>query len=119
MPESPNLSSSVSEVDLFGQFSEFHRTTVEGGSQRFPLAPECDRWAEVSESANVLLDFLQELGRQGLTLCRFHERREQFYPVETPYIGFVYEYFEIDPRKIEAELRALLDFARGLSEVSR
>mgnify|MGYP001348870273 CR=1 FL=1 len=78
-----------------------------------PATPECDRWAEVSEQGNVLLDFLQYLKERGLTLCREAETWQGgFHPAGIPDVKLIYRYFDIDPEQLEDERQAMLKFLR-------
>ena len=59
--------------------------------------PECDKWAKVHSDAVAILGFLE-----------WKDAREPK-GMHISYQDLVYEYFEIDPKKLEEERRAMLE----------
>lgn len=63
--------------------------------------PECEKWAKVHSDASAILQFMEWRD------YRMHGNG----PVPTTEM-LVYEYFNIDPKKLEAERRAMLEAIR-------
>lgn len=73
--------------------------------------PEHEKQAQIIDEAHSIGQFLDWAEGQGLQLCRFNDRFEEFQPVGH-FVDVIAEYFEIDLSKIEAEKRAMLDKLR-------
>ena len=67
--------------------------------EKYPY-PECDKWAKVHNDAVSILGFLEWKDAR--------EPRE----IHISYQDLVYEYFEIDPKKLEEERQAMLESIR-------
>lgn len=72
---------------------------------------ECDKWAEVHDSACVIQEFLDFVGNEGIMLQRVLDPDQ----IGQPYVGskdsdmkLIYRFFGVDPDKLESERRQLL-----------
>ena len=82
--------------------------------------PEHNKLRAIADKSQTVGEFLEWLGEQGLTVCRFQELTrhsdelgdyspEGYYPARTSREKLLAEFFDIDLDKIEAEKRAMLD----------
>ena len=94
----------------------------------------CEKWAGVSESAEVIRSFFEFLQQKGLSLGQFYPTTRlsttsdggpdidpetgqqieiptgkiEYQPTHTSLESLIYQHFEIDPVQLENERRALL-----------
>ena len=72
--------------------------------------PQMRKWSECHEKAASILEFLEWMEGQGYELCDssadWTGRRAQ---------DLVYDFFEVDPKKLDDERRAMLDAIREQS----
>lgn len=92
--------------------------------------PECEKLSAKTEEWNNIYPFMEWLREQGLTLCRYDTEEDVKARGEKPlkdgsYFVFpypipigksietlLYEYFDVDPVKLEKERRKLLESLR-------
>lgn len=75
--------------------------------------PEHDKMSTAQPAAQVIGDFLEWLtGERGLELSKLDGRRIRV-QVSTDIETLLYEYFEIDRKKIDAEKEQMLEVARA------
>lgn len=65
--------------------------------------PECEKWAKVHDDAVTIINFTEWVENN------YGEMDEYLRPKTEQ---LLYEYFEIDPKKLEAERSAMLDSLR-------
>lgn len=73
--------------------------------------PEHEKMKPIADKSQVIGEFLEWLGdEKGVYLVDMSDYRRD--GISQPWLPFLYEFFEIDPVKIEAEKRAMLDEMR-------
>ena len=75
--------------------------------------PESERLKDVGEQADTIHEFLDWLSSQGVWLGRYVNpdsglESERLYVYHISHQNLVYQYFDIDGKKVEAERRAML-----------
>lgn len=75
---------------------------------KYPDVPELDKLTELSDKMNVLAQFMEFLDEKGIVLKKWHEHG--YLPADTR--DLPYEFFELDPRKIEEERREVMKYLR-------
>jgi hypothetical protein len=84
--------------------------------RKLPEAPECDKMLAVRDKSQVIGEFLDWLGEQGITLARYTEdtevKMDRLVPVYTSIDKILAEYFDIDLDKVEQEKRTILKALR-------
>jgi len=83
---------------------------------RPPQTPELDKLSHAHNETNTVRRFLDFLEEAGLVLARYHEKPDWLYAATERPKDLVNSFFELDPKKIEEERRALLDYQRALNE---
>ena len=86
-----------------------------------PDTPTLDRRSVVVAESNKIGEFLDWLAEQGYVIGEWVTydgyRDPQLAPTHAGPSGLLHRYFDIDPNAEEAELRALLEYAREQNEV--
>jgi hypothetical protein len=83
--------------------------------------PECDRMLAVKEKSQLIGEFLDWLGSQGLTICRLRDVTcdgeeidpQQYLPNRESIEQLLARFFSIDLVKVEAERRKILEDLRS------
>lgn len=73
--------------------------------------PECEKWGAVHNQATKIFGFLKWAeSEKNLTLCELVERPgvDRYFPNAIQPLNLVYEFFEINPERLENERRAIL-----------
>lgn len=79
--------------------------------------PESDKVVAVRDTARAQGEFLDWLrDEKGFVLCRYLDGEDVPTPCTLDVNGLLYEYHGIDPHKVEAEHRAMLDSIREAEE---
>jgi hypothetical protein len=87
---------------------------VERKEEMTTAYPEHEKLAAIPEPIRQTVgDFIGWLEEQGMTLCTFDNRREEFYPAWRSRENLMAAFFEIDMDMIEDEKRAMLDAIRA------
>lgn len=71
--------------------------------------PEMAKWDKAHNEAQAILSFHEWLSSKRFQLAYYPPDREHLYPINQTWDNLVYEYFEIDPTKLEHERRDLLN----------
>lgn len=71
--------------------------------------PEMAKWDKVHSEAQAILFFHEWLSSKKHQLAYYPPNMKHLYPVTQTWDNLVYEYFEIDPNKLERERRDLLN----------
>jgi len=86
--------------------------------------PECEKLNERTKEWNAILPFMEWLTDKKIWLAHTITKREYYgedyedelmetmVPIPQSLVGLLYEYFEVDPNKLESERRALLKSLR-------
>ena len=77
--------------------------------------PEHEKLTEVQLQSQIVGEFLEWLGEQGIWLASFN-RFDRLDPINDSTEKLLARYFEIDLQVLEAEKVALLDMQRQLNE---
>lgn len=70
-----------------------------------------DLWADVHTDAYMIDKFLDFLSSKGIILCE--TTKDSYVPTRHAQMDLIYQYFLIDPVKLEKERKALHDRLRG------
>lgn len=71
--------------------------------------PECRKISAVREKSQAIGEFLKWLQEtKGVILCQYSVREEYFFPMYLNTLDLLYEFFEIDKNKAEAEREDML-----------
>lgn len=84
-------------------------------SQKKADYPECEKLGRVHEQIVAITQFMEWLSGKGVILGETKEVIEDFagfYPCRKGIIELLNEYFDIDPKKLEKERRAMLEELR-------
>lgn len=84
-----------------------------------PETPECDNLAALMGNIDAITEFFEWAGEQGYQVGKYQPiegyRDEQFMPVSRTPHELALESLGLDPKKLETERRALLDYQRRLN----
>ena len=79
--------------------------------------PEHDKLKALGGANQIVGDFIEWLGEQGLTICEFNPQRfcgdGEFLPSRKNTVTLIGDFFEIDNNKLMAEKDAMLDAIRA------
>ena len=75
--------------------------------------PEHEKLKALGGANNTVGNFLSWLSDEGYTICRFDEKRGEYFPTFTPIQEWIAQFFEIDPVALENEKVAMLDMLRA------
>ena len=79
--------------------------------------PEHQKLHAVVDQTQAIGEFMEWLGTQQYIVCEWQARTGEdpagYYPVQRPINSWLAQYFGIDPAKIEAEKRHMLDTIRA------
>lgn len=70
--------------------------------------PEHEKLEKISDKSQACGEFLDWLSSEGISLCSWHERDEQYYQDPRTITDLLADYFDIDLDKIENEKRDML-----------
>ena len=81
---------------------------------------ELGRWSDVFNDAKTILDFLEwAQNEQGLFLAEYEGDHPELLPMWRRRQDLIYAYFDIDPKKLEAGRRALIERLRALAPLPK
>lgn len=75
--------------------------------------PEHTKLGEISDESQAIGDFLSAAMDEDIFLCAYDDVSGRWLPVQKTIEMLLAEHFDIDPAKIEAEKRAMLDDILG------
>lgn len=70
--------------------------------------PECEKLSAVSDERRTLSEFFEWLESRGMLLCTYEPDFQIPWPVTKSNDTLIYEFLEIDPKKLDQERRAML-----------
>lgn len=76
-----------------------------------PLTPELDKLSKLAPKNDIISNFLQWLDEEEIELANYEG--DELVPAGVSREKLLGKYLEIDPRKLEKERSALLNYARG------
>jgi len=71
------------------------------------MTNQLNKWDEAHDEAVDITNFLAFLNSKGINLCEINSL-DQFMPINKSQTDLIYEYFGINPEKLEKERRELL-----------
>jgi len=84
--------------------------------------PEHERLKALEGKNQTIGEFIEWLSDNRYIICEWHNLGDEdargYYPVNRSPQSWIAQYFQIDPAKIEAEKRAMLDIQRALNEAA-
>ncbi len=75
-----------------------------------PNYPECSKWAESRDSRMLIERFIDFARGRGVRVSKHDLYDRALY---TPIEPLLYEFFDVDPEKLETERQSILDSLRG------
>lgn len=70
--------------------------------------PEHEKLHKVHEQSQVIGEFLEQLGSEGLSICEYVDRHDRWSPLSKNTEKILADYFGIDLDKLEKEKRQML-----------
>lgn len=74
---------------------------------------EHEKLKGVRDKSQACGEFLEWLGSEGYSLCRYDSDQDRYYPSSYRAPDLLARFFDIDQNKLEKEKREMLDMLRG------
>jgi steroid 5-alpha reductase family enzyme len=81
-----------------------------------PETPELDKASKIRAQSQAIGEFIEWLPEQAMTICTYSDADEAYFPSGFNINTLLAKFFGLDEDKMEAERRALLEYARQLNE---